>query len=65
MREVEKWRWRIQWAGRWGNTRAHFTEDEIRARHPEAVRIQGSRILVQLPQTQAERDAALQPRGRR
>jgi hypothetical protein len=41
------------------NTRVHFTEAEIRAEHPDAVRVEGSRILVDLPDTAAERAAAL------
>jgi hypothetical protein len=65
MREVEKWLWRIRWAGRTMTTRAHFTEAEIRAEHPEAVRVEASRIVVGIPETTAERDAARQPRGSR
>jgi hypothetical protein len=65
MRYVEKWRWKIRWAGRLTTTRIHFTDEEIRQEHPDAVRVDSSRILVELPVTQAERDLALQPRGRR
>lgn len=65
MRLVEKWLWRIRWAGRRTTTRAHFTEAEIRREHPDAVRVDGSRIVVGLPDTPDELDAAKQPRGRR
>jgi hypothetical protein len=61
---VEKYRWRIRWAGRTTTTRVHFTEAEIRAEHPEAVRVDGSRMLVDLPDTEAERAAALKIWGR-
>lgn len=65
MRYVEKWLWRIRWAGRLTTTRVHFTEDEIRAQHRDAQRVDASRILVPLPETDSERDTAWQPRGRR
>ena len=65
MKTVEKWRWRIRWAGRWTTTRIHHSEAEIRVEHPEAVRVEGSRILVDLPSTPAEFDAARRPRGDR
>jgi hypothetical protein len=54
MRKVEKWKWRIRWGGRMTTTRIHYTEAEIRREHPEAVRIDGSRIVVCLPQTEGE-----------
>ena len=65
MKLVEKWRWRIRWAGRTTTTRAHFTEAEIRTQHADAVRVDNSRIEVQLPETEAEIEAARQPRGGR
>lgn len=65
MKNVDKWLWRIRWAGRMTTTRVHYTEDEIRVEHPEAVRVDTSRIVVQLPETEAERDQARQPRGGR
>jgi hypothetical protein len=65
MQQVEKWRWRIRWAGRITTTRAHFTEDEIRREHPDAVRVDGSRIVMELPETPAEFDAAQRQRGDR
>lgn len=65
MQTVEKWLWRIRWAGRWTTTRVHFTEPEIRREHSEAERVDGSMILVQLPETEAERLAAQRQRGGR
>jgi hypothetical protein len=58
MKQVEKWRWRIRWAGRMTTTRVHFTEAEIRREHPEAVRIEESRIVVAQPETDVELEAA-------
>jgi hypothetical protein len=65
MRRVEKYLWRIRWAGRTTTTRVRFTEAEIRREHPDAARIDGSRIVVEIPETDAEHDAARQPRGAR
>lgn len=65
MKTVEKWLWRIRWAGRNTTTRTHFTEAEIRLQHPEAERVDASRILVEMPDTDEERAAAQQPRGSR
>ena len=61
MRTVDKYLWKIRWAG----TRAHFTEAEIRREHPEAVHTEGSRIVVEMPDTEEERRAAQPPRGGR
>jgi hypothetical protein len=62
MKQIEKWRWRIRWAGHMTTTQAHFTEAEIRQHHPEAVRIDGSMVAMELPDTSEERDAAMQQR---
>lgn len=45
MREEELWDWRIQWKGYWTTTCDGATEAEIRLRHPEAERIEGSRFV--------------------
>lgn len=63
MKTVEKYLWRIRWAGRWTTTRVHFTEAEIRREHPEAERVDASRILAEVPEQ--ELSAARQPRGAR
>lgn len=65
MQRIEKYRWKIRWAGRWTTTRVHFTEAEIRREHPEAERDDATRIVVELPDTDEERSAAQQPRGSR
>jgi hypothetical protein len=54
MHQVEKWKWRIRWAGRSTTTRVAFTEAEIRREHPEAVKVEGSRVLVNLPDNDTE-----------
>lgn len=54
MKVVEKWKWRIRWAGRWTTTRIAMTEEEIRREHPEATRVSGTSIEVELPETEAE-----------
>lgn len=65
MQKVEKWLWRIRWARRSTTTRVHFTEAEIRTQHPEAERIDASRMEVELPETAAGIRAALRQRGDR
>jgi hypothetical protein len=65
MKTVEKWHWRIRWAGKQTTTRIHYTEDEIRREHPEAVRIDASRITMEVPETLAELDAAMRQRDGR
>jgi hypothetical protein len=47
--------WRIQWAGRWMLTTKRFTERDIRREHPEAIRIDDSRLTVLTPETFQER----------
>lgn len=64
MKQVEKWRWRIRWAGRWTTTRIPFTEEDVRREHPEAVRIEGTRVDVQMPETEAEIQAVQRPARR-
>jgi hypothetical protein len=58
MKQVEKWRWRIRWAGRSTTTRIHYTEAEIRREHPEAVRVDETRVLVAVPDTPQELERA-------
>ena len=64
MRTVEKWKWRIRWAGRWTTTRIARTEEVIRREHPEATRVDGTRIQVELPETEAEVMASQRPARR-
>jgi hypothetical protein len=58
MKTIEKWIWKIRWAGRWTTTLIPFTEDQVRRNHPEAQRVEGSRVLVDLPETEAEIQAS-------
>ncbi len=60
MQQIEKWRWKIRWGGRWTSTRIHYTEEQIRREHPEARKIQESRLVVDVPETPAEIAAAEQ-----
>lgn len=63
MKTVEKWKWKIRWTGRW-TTSGPWTEEHIRREHPEAERVPGSRILVELPETDAEIAACQRPANR-
>lgn len=45
-------------------TRIHYIEAEVRREHPEAVRQDGTRLVIELPET-AERDAAMKQRDGR
>lgn len=47
--------WRIQWAGRWMLTTRRFSEREIRQEHPEAIRVEDSRLTILTPETYQER----------
>lgn len=54
MKAEELWRWRVQ--GRDGSvvTAHHATEEAIRVDHPEAVRVEGTRIVMEVPDTVQE-----------
>jgi hypothetical protein len=65
VKQIEKWKWRIRWAGRWTTTRIAYTEAEVRREHPEAVRIEASRVVVERPETEDEIQAAQNQRGSR
>jgi len=60
MKRVEKWLWRTLWAGRMLAGKVYYTESEIKLVHPEAERIPGSMGLVDEPETDQERQAAVQ-----
>ncbi len=64
MKTVEKWRWKIRWAGRWTTTRIAYTEAEVRREHAEAVKVEASRVLVKLPENEAEVAANQRPANR-
>jgi len=48
--EWQKWRWKIRWAGRWTTTQITYTEADVRREHPEATPVDGSRIVIELPE---------------
>jgi hypothetical protein len=55
MRAEEMWRWRIPGQhGNWAVTPHHTTEEAIRAEHPDAVRIEGTRIVMEVADTEQE-----------
>lgn len=58
MKTVEKWRWKTLWIGKMTAGKVHYTEEEIKARHPEAERVPGTMILVEAPETEEEQQAA-------
>lgn len=51
----EVYYWRIQWAGRWMLTTRRFDEREIRQEHPEAIRVDESRLTILTPENPQER----------
>jgi hypothetical protein len=65
MKTVEKWLWKIRWAGRWTTTRIAYTEDKVWREHPEAVKIEASRVLVEVAETEVEVAAYQRPLSRR
>ena len=54
MREEETFIWRIMWGGRWTKTGIHYSEEAIRKEHPEALRLDDTRKVRLIPQTDAE-----------
>jgi hypothetical protein len=65
MTVIEKWKWRVLSAGRWATTRHAVSESNIRRQHPEAVRVESTRITVEVADV-VEVDASPQhrPSGR-
>jgi hypothetical protein len=60
MKEEIRYRWRIQWAGKWGTTNHHCTEEQIRKEHPEAQCLEHTREVRLIPETAQEIAAAAQ-----
>jgi hypothetical protein len=54
MRTEHLYIWRILWTGKWCNTRYHCTEERILFEHPEAVRLENTLIVHEVPETDAE-----------
>jgi hypothetical protein len=48
----------------WAQTLVAFTEADVRREHPDAVKVEGSCVLVELPETEAEILAAQRPAHR-
>jgi hypothetical protein len=62
MRTVEKWRWRTYWppgSRRLVVGKVHYTEEEIKARHPEAQKVPHTMKLVEVPETKEELEAVV------
>lgn len=59
MREVEVFIWRTLWCGKWGNTRYKCTEEDIRKENPEAIKIESSREVRLVPETEEEQNRAM------
>ena len=59
MKEEIRYRWRIQWTGRWTTTRYHCTEEHIRKENPEAVSLYATRREVEVAEKEAERKGNL------
>ncbi len=50
-----RYQWRVQnHIGRWITTRYHCSESRIREQHPEAVAVDGSLIVREIPDTEQE-----------
>ena len=56
MKTEETHRWRINWLGREVTTRYQATEAHIRIEHPEAVKVSGTLVVRQVPETDEERE---------
>jgi hypothetical protein len=54
MKTETTYQWRINWCGRWTQTRHHCSEEQIRREHPEAIRIDCSRREQRIADTQEE-----------
>lgn len=55
MKTEHQYLWLTRWAGKMTKTRHHATEEEIRKLHPEAVRVEGTLIIREVPETENER----------
>lgn len=68
MKCIETWRWKTPWNGKWSTTRFHSTEEDIRRTHPEAVRVEGTLIVREIPEAPEEKSPTLRswpmPSGR-
>lgn len=51
--------WQIQWAGRWMLTSRRYSERDVRIEHPEAIRVDDSRLTILTPENLEERSFAM------
>jgi hypothetical protein len=58
MKQIERWLWRYKWAGRKVTGAVHMSEEEVMREHPDAVRVEGSKRIVEEPETEEEHRAA-------
>lgn len=54
MKREEVWQWRTLWIGKMIKTRYKCTEEFIRHRHPEAVRVEGTMEVRWIPEHSEE-----------
>jgi len=54
MKTEHHYQWLVRWAGKMTKTRHHATEEDIRKLHPEAVRVEGTLIVREVPETHDE-----------
>jgi len=54
MKTEHTYRWLTKWNGKMSPTRYHATEEAIRKEHPEAVRIEGTLRVIEVPETDDE-----------
>lgn len=55
MKQVNYYRWQVKnHLGKWFTTRHEASEEQIRKQHPEAVRLDHTKVTRQIPETAAE-----------
>lgn len=55
MKQVDYYRWKVKdRLGKWYTTRHEATEEEIRKQHPEAIRVDYTKVTREVPETVAE-----------
>lgn len=58
MKVVKLYLWRYLWVGKTVTSPIHYTEEDVRREHPEAVVVPGSEITRHLPDTPEEIELA-------
>ena len=54
MKTEHTYRWLTKWNGKMTPSQHHCTEESIRKQHPEAVRIEGTLIVREIPESDEE-----------